>query len=108
MGDSKLAPLAGKMTETPAGEIPVNKIKLPKGFKAELWASGMPGARAMAEGDKGKIYIGTRGIGLGIASYVGGRPRGYALAGIIEGGAALAAGTGVSIWFLVQLGALAS
>ncbi|MGA0567940.1 hypothetical protein ACO2Q7_11445 [Rathayibacter sp. KR2-224] len=47
-------------------------------------------------------------IGLGIASYLGGRPRGYALAGIIEGGAALAAGTGVSIWFLVQLGALAS
>src|SRR5262245_9658658 len=63
MGDSKLAPLAGKMTETPAGEIPVNKIKLPKGFKAELWASGMSGARAMAERDKGKIYIGTRGIG---------------------------------------------
>jgi glucose/arabinose dehydrogenase len=63
MADSKLAPLAGKMTETAAGEIPVNKIKLPKGFKAELWASGMPGARAMAEGDKGKIYIGTRTIG---------------------------------------------
>jgi glucose/arabinose dehydrogenase len=63
MGDSKLAPLAGKMTETPASEIPVSKIKLPKGFKAELWASGMPGARAMAEGDKGKIYIGTRTIG---------------------------------------------
>jgi glucose/arabinose dehydrogenase len=51
------------MTETPAGEIPVNKLKVPKGFKVELWASGMPGARAMAEGDKGKIYIGTRVIG---------------------------------------------
>jgi glucose/arabinose dehydrogenase len=63
MGDSKLAPLAGKMTETPASEIPVDKIKVPKGFKVELWASGMPGARAMAEGDKGKIYIGTRVIG---------------------------------------------
>jgi len=63
MTDSKLAPLAGKMTETPANEIPVSKIKVPKGFKVELWASGMPGARAMAEGDKGKIYIGTRVIG---------------------------------------------
>ena len=63
MADSKLAPLAGKMTETPASEIPVDKIKVPKGFKVELWASGMPGARAMAEGDKGKIYIGTRTIG---------------------------------------------
>ena len=63
MGDSKLAPLAGKMTETPASEIPVDKLRVPKGFKVELWASGMPGARAMAEGDKGKIYIGTRTIG---------------------------------------------
>ena len=63
MADSKLAPLAGKMTETPASEILVDKIKVPKGFKVELWASGMPGARAMAECDKGKIYIGTRTIG---------------------------------------------
>jgi glucose/arabinose dehydrogenase len=63
MGDSKLAPLAGRMTETSAAEIPVDKLKVPKGFKAELWASGLPGARAMAQGDKGKIYIGTRIIG---------------------------------------------
>ena len=63
MADSKLAPLAGKMTETPASEIPVDKIKVPKGFKVELWASRMPGARSMAQGDKGKIYIGTRVIG---------------------------------------------
>ena len=63
LADSKLAPLAGKMTETAASEIPINKIKVPKGFKVELWATGMPGARAMAEGDKGKIYIGTRTIG---------------------------------------------
>ena len=63
MADSKLAPLAGRMTETPASEIPINKVKLPKGFAAEIWATGMPGARAMARGEKGKIYLGTRGIG---------------------------------------------
>jgi glucose/arabinose dehydrogenase len=63
MADSKLAPLAGRMTETPASEIPINKLKLPKGFKAEIWASGIPGARAMARGPDGKIYIGTRIIG---------------------------------------------
>jgi glucose/arabinose dehydrogenase len=63
MADSKLAPLAGKMTETPASEIPVDKLKVPKGFKVELWATGVPGARSMAQGDKGKIYIGTRIIG---------------------------------------------
>ncbi len=60
---SRLAPLAGKLTVTPAAEIPLANIKLPAGFKAEIWASGMPGARAMARGDNGKIYIGTRGIG---------------------------------------------
>ncbi len=63
MADSKLAPLAGKMTETPAGEIPIDRLKVPKGFKVEIWATGIPGARGMAQGDKGKIYIGTRIIG---------------------------------------------
>jgi glucose/arabinose dehydrogenase len=63
MADSKLAPHAGKLTATPASQIPIDKIKLPPGFKAEIWAAGMPGARAMAMGDNGKIYVGTRGIG---------------------------------------------
>jgi len=64
MGESKLAPHAGKMTETPAAEIPVNKLKVPKGFKVELWASGLPGGRAMALSDSGKkVYLGTRIIG---------------------------------------------
>ena len=58
-----LAPVAGKLTVTPAADIPINSFKLPPGFKAEIWATGMPGARAMARADNGKIYIGTRGIG---------------------------------------------
>ena len=60
---SKLAPHPGRNTVTPVSEIPIDKFKLPPGFKAEIWASGMPGARAMARGESGKIYIGTRGIG---------------------------------------------
>jgi glucose/arabinose dehydrogenase len=60
---STLAPVPGRMTVTPVGDIPVGKLKLPPGFKAEVWASGMPGARAMARSPSGKIYIGTRGIG---------------------------------------------
>jgi glucose/arabinose dehydrogenase len=63
MKDSKLAPNPGKNTETPAGEVPIDKLKVPKGFKVELWATGMPGGRAMVRGDKGKIYMGTRGLG---------------------------------------------
>jgi len=61
--NSRLAPVPGRMTATPPAEIPVASFKLPPGFKAELWAHGMPGARAMARGDGGKIYVGTRGIG---------------------------------------------
>jgi glucose/arabinose dehydrogenase len=64
MADSPLKPHPGKMTETPPGEIPVNKLKVPKGFKVELWASGFPGGRAMARTDDGKkVYLGTRVIG---------------------------------------------
>jgi glucose/arabinose dehydrogenase len=61
--NSRLAPVAGRMTATPASEIPLGDFKLPPGFKVELWASGMPGIRAMARGDDGRIYAGTRGIG---------------------------------------------
>jgi glucose/arabinose dehydrogenase len=62
--DSKLAPVAGKMTETPESDIPLSKLKLPKGFKAEIWASGLVGARAMTfNDDQSKMWVGTRGIG---------------------------------------------
>ena len=61
--NSRLAPLAGRNLATPPSEIPLASYKLPPGFKVELWAHGMPGIRAMARGNDGKIYAGTRGIG---------------------------------------------
>ena len=63
MASSPLAPVAGKLTVTAAADIPISKLKLPPGFKAEIWATGMPGARAVVRGDNGKYYVGTRGIG---------------------------------------------
>ena len=60
---SPLAPHAGRMTAVPASEIPVNRLRVPPGFRVELWASGMPGIRAMTRTDSGRIYAGTRGIG---------------------------------------------
>ncbi len=63
MADSKLAPVAGKNTVTPASEIPLDKLKLPPGFKIEIWSTGTPGIRAMSRGASGKIYAGTRGLG---------------------------------------------
>ncbi len=63
LATSKLAPHAGKLTATPISDIPLNNLKLPPGFKAEIWSHGTPGVRAMARADNGKIYAGTRGIG---------------------------------------------
>ncbi|HEY0823952.1 MAG TPA: PQQ-dependent sugar dehydrogenase [Ramlibacter sp.] len=63
LATSTLAPHAGRLTAVPASEIPLTALKLPPGFKIELWASGMPGIRAMSRSESGKIYAGTRGIG---------------------------------------------
>jgi len=63
MKDSKLAPHASPLTVTPPEKIAYSKLKVPAGFKVELWAHGMPGARMMTRGDKGTIFVGTRAIG---------------------------------------------
>jgi len=43
-----------------AGEIPVKKIEVPSGFEVDLYAGGVAGARSMALGTKGTLFIGTR------------------------------------------------
>ncbi len=63
MANSPLAPHAPRMTVTTPDKIPLDKLKVPSGFKVELWAHGMPGARMMAAGDKGTVFVGTRTIG---------------------------------------------
>ena len=54
MATSTLAPLPGKLTATQAGDVPIDRIKLPPGFKVEVWAAAVPGVRAVARGDNGK------------------------------------------------------
>src|ERR1700756_5526053 len=41
----------------------ITKIKLPPGFKIEVWASGVLAARQMAWGDKGTLFVGSFGLG---------------------------------------------
>ncbi len=60
---STLAPHAPKLTATPLAEVPVGAIRVPAGFKVEVYAHGMPGARMMAEGPKGTVFVGSRAIG---------------------------------------------
>lgn len=63
LANSTLAPHAPRMTVTPPDQLPVNALRLPAGFTAEIFAHGMPGARMMAEGPNGTIFVGTRTIG---------------------------------------------
>src|SRR5216683_8014602 len=58
--ESTLHPFAIEMTGKASKDLPVNKLKVPSGFKVEVWAEGMPGARSMALGDKGTVFVGTR------------------------------------------------
>ncbi|MFY9771378.1 MAG: PQQ-dependent sugar dehydrogenase, partial [Xanthobacteraceae bacterium] len=43
-----------------ADKIPLDKLKAPKGFNLELYASGMPNARSLALSDKGTVFVGSR------------------------------------------------
>ena len=58
-----LAPPAGPATPTSLAELNENlkKIKLPPGFKIEVYASGLPEARQLAWGDKGTLFVGSFG-----------------------------------------------
>src|SRR5215475_12032240 len=63
MADSTLAPIPQPPAPKAAADIPVDKIKVPPGFKAELWASGINNARAMTWGDKGTLFVSSRVAG---------------------------------------------
>jgi glucose/arabinose dehydrogenase len=56
-----LAPPAGPALPTSMEDLQKNlaKVKLPKGFKIEVYAQGVPSARQMAWGDKGTLFVGS-------------------------------------------------
>ena len=41
-------------------KLPVPQLKLPKGFKIEVYASGIPNARSLRLGDKGTVFVSNR------------------------------------------------
>lgn len=43
-----------------AADLPLGALKLPAGFKIDLFAAGITGARSLARGDKGTIFVGQR------------------------------------------------
>jgi glucose/arabinose dehydrogenase len=60
MAESTLHPFNIEVTGKASKDLPVDKLKVPAGFKVEVWAEGMPGARSMALGGKGTVFVGTR------------------------------------------------
>ena len=45
------------------GEVFLDKLRVPEGFKVEVYAKEVPNARHMALGDKGTLFVGTRRAG---------------------------------------------
>ena len=60
-----LAPPSGPPTGASEAELAalIKKIKLPPGFKIEVYAPGVLAARQMAWGDKGTLFVGSFGLG---------------------------------------------
>ncbi len=42
-----------------AAQLPLNKIKLPPGFKIQVYADNVPGARQLALGKNGVVFVGS-------------------------------------------------
>ena len=59
---STLHPFAIEVTGKAAKDLPIDKLKVPAGFKVEVWADGVPEARSLALGDKGTVFVGNRQV----------------------------------------------
>src|SRR5262249_43706673 len=57
---AKRAPVAPPPLAAAADKLPTAKLKVPKGFNIEVFASGMQNARSMRIGDKGTVFAGSR------------------------------------------------
>ncbi len=61
-GTSTLHPFAPHFAGRPSSGLPLDKLKLPPGFKIEVWVEGVPEARSLALGDKGTVFVSNRNL----------------------------------------------
>lgn len=54
---ASMAPVPAFPIPTPADKLPIAKLKLPRGFKAEVFASDVLDARGLREGDRGTVFV---------------------------------------------------
>src|ERR1051326_8049895 len=60
--DIQLAPVTPPPLAAAADKVPVDKLKVPKGFKVEVYASGIANARSLRLGDKGTVFVSNRNL----------------------------------------------
>jgi glucose/arabinose dehydrogenase len=58
--NAKLRGIAPPPIPTAEDKLPLAQLKLPKGFKIEVYASGIPNARTLRLGDKGTVFVSNR------------------------------------------------
>jgi glucose/arabinose dehydrogenase len=63
MESSGLEPINALTKPLPANQIPVDRVKLPPGFKIAVWADNVENAREIVRGTKGTIFVGSRTAG---------------------------------------------
>jgi len=54
---AQMAPVPPFPIPTPADKLPIGKIKVPPGFKVEVWVPEILDARGLRQGDKGTIFV---------------------------------------------------
>jgi glucose/arabinose dehydrogenase len=59
-GVANIAPMVPPPIATPFDKLPLAKLKLPKNFNIEVYASGMVNARSLRISDKGTVFVSTR------------------------------------------------
>jgi glucose/arabinose dehydrogenase len=57
---AKLRSITPPPFPAPEDKLPIPHLKLPKGFKIEVYASGIANARSLRLGDKGTVFVSTR------------------------------------------------
>jgi len=59
-GAMRLTPMFGPPLPTAPDKLPLDRLKLPQGFRIEAFASGIANARTLRIGDKGTVFVGSR------------------------------------------------
>ena len=57
---TKLRFISAPPFPAPPDKLPISQLKSPKGFKIEVYASGIANARSLRLGDKGTVFLSTR------------------------------------------------